>query len=43
MITSLRYDVYNIINNIEFLNKNDVIKQYRQYVMTSENIDFLVL
>ena len=41
MIHCLSYDVYN--NNIDmvFLNKVEVIKQYRQTVRNSENVNFL--
>ena len=40
IIRSLRYDVYNGFIYIESRNKIELIKQYRQSVMTSEFIDF---
>ena len=40
MIRSLNFDVYNNIINMEFLNKIEVVKQYKQPVMDSENVDF---
>ena len=40
MIRSLRYDVFDYDINMEFLNKNKVIKQYRQCLMNSEDEDF---
>ena len=42
IIRCLRYEVYNSIINIEFRIKIEVIKQYRQFVMTSEFIDFFL-
>ena len=40
MIAGLSCDLYNNNINMEFLNKTEVIKQYRQSVMNSENVDF---
>ena len=37
---SLRCDVYNNNINMNFLNKVEVIKQYRQSVMYEDNVDF---
>ena len=39
-LRSLSYDVYNNNNILEFLNKIEVTKQYRQSVINSEIIDF---
>ena len=40
MVGCLSGDVYNINNiDVDFLNKVEVIKQYRQTVMNSENVD----
>ena len=41
-IHCLGYGVYNNIIDINFLNNVEVIKQYRQSVMNSENADFFV-
>ena len=41
MICCLNFDVYNNNNiDIDFLNKVEVNKEYRQNVMNSENVDF---
>ena len=40
MIHCLRYDVYNNNSDMDFLNKVEGIKQYRQTVMNSENGNF---
>ena len=40
MTKSLSYDVYNNNINLNFLNKVEVIKQYRQSVMYEDNVDF---
>ena len=40
MIHCLSYDVYNNNIDMDFLNKVEVFKQYRQSVMNSENNDF---
>ena len=39
MIHCSRYDVYNNNIDMDFLNKVEVIKQYRQSVMNSGNVD----
>ena len=36
------YDIYNNDIDLDFLNKVEDIKQYRQPEMTSENIDFFL-
>ena len=40
MTNSLSCDVYNNNINMNFLNKVEVIKQYRQSVMYEHNVDF---
>ena len=40
MTNSLRFDVYNNTINMNFLNKVEVIEQYRQSVMYEDNVDF---
>ena len=40
MIQCSRYDIYNNIIDRYFLNKVEVIEQYRQPVMNSENVNF---
>ena len=40
MIHFLRYDVYNEKIDMDLLNKSEVIKQYRQSVMSREIVDF---
>ena len=40
MTNSLSCDVYNNNFNMNFLNKVEVIKQYRQSVMYEHNVDF---
>ena len=40
MIHCLSYDDYNNDIDMDFLNKVEVIKQYRQTVMNSENVIF---
>ena len=40
MTNSLRCDVYNNNINMIFLNKVEIIKQYRQSVMYEDNVDF---
>ena len=42
MTNSLRGDVYNNIINMNFLNKVEIIKQYRQSVMYKDNVDFFI-
>ena len=41
MIHCLSYDVYNFKFDMGFQNKLEDIKQYRQPVMTKDNVDFL--
>ena len=40
MTNSLSGDVYNNNINMNFLNKIEIIKQYRQSVMYEDNVDF---
>ena len=40
-IHCLSYDVYNNNIDMDFLNKVEVVEQYRQTVMNSENFNFL--
>ena len=40
LIHCLNYDVYNSNIDRDFLNKVEVIKQYRQAVMNSKNVKF---
>ena len=40
MIHCLNYDVHNKIIDMNFLNKVEVKKQFRQSVMSSENVCF---
>ena len=40
MTDSLSRDVYNNNINMNFLNKIEIIKQYRQSVMYEDNVDF---
>ena len=40
MIHCLSYDVYNNDIDMDFLNKVEVIKQNRQSVRISENVEF---
>ena len=42
LIQCLSYDVYNKNIDMDFLNKVEVIKQYRQSVMNSGNKDFFL-
>ena len=39
-IDCLRYDGYNNNIGMDFLNKVEIIKQYRQSVMNSGNVDY---
>ena len=40
MTISLRCDVYNNNIDMNFLNKVEIIQQYRQSVMCEDNVDF---
>ena len=40
MTNTLSCDVYNNNNNMNFLNKVEIIEQYRQSVMYEDNVDF---
>ena len=42
MIHCLSYDVYKKIINMDFSNKVEVLKQYRQSVMNRKNVGFFI-